>query len=44
VPALYLVLDDVAQFIKHRGKPATDEFDEIEDEDNVRFSDDGIVM
>ena len=44
VPALYLVLDDIAQFIKRRGEPSPDELGNIDDDDNLRFDDDGIVM
>jgi len=41
VPALYLVLDDIAQLWTHRNKPKFDEIDQ--DDDNVRYDDDGIV-
>lgn len=40
VPALYLVLDDIAQ-LWHKSREKKIDFDE--DDDNVRYSDDGVV-
>lgn len=42
VPAVYLVLDDIAQWWNHRNTPKARDIDE--DDDNVRYGDDGVVL